>query len=508
MPISRKKACEQCRLAKTRCSLDPVCLRCLNRGLGCKYSGGSFGIGPYTRPQLPGAEQIPSLAAPVLTTEPLFSQFSNPGPGASSLRLEEVFTEEHMSAVNNSEIDTSWGQVAWNRGMGTPLLSPSRDLSHHEGSHDMPLDLYPTFTIPWDFTRGSRLSSLQSSVLPPPRPDQPIETAAKGLPQPDRPSSPSEEIESPKEIESTIAVYVERYEHLLARRRGATNERPLMAKIIQGQLKNYPMMLIRGSRLPPFIYPQCILNNKLSHSCTAASGTHQCLPEPLANCAALTQMFYSCRSGNSRFVWKAIYDENRRLYKEYPTYDVPTLLAAAQAIVIYILVQAQDTESIARNDIASLAVSLSDMSSSLHIKSKYEDDIYQTPNLGQDVWAICEGIRRTVNLLYVIRIVLLIQIGTHQRCSALLATPLPSGRDLWDPDAAESWAVRLHRHKARMMSSRALIIDDLLCYCGVGMGQSEHNNGASTPIQEDLTTWCESLDGFGTLLWMASLLDR
>ncbi|KAI0426785.1 hypothetical protein F5Y09DRAFT_51095 [Xylaria sp. FL1042] len=508
MPISRKKACEQCRLAKTRCSLDPVCLRCLDRGLECNYSGGSLRVGPYTRPHLAGVEQNPSLVNPAISTESLSSVFGLPGSGASSLGFEEVFTEEHASILNNGEVDTLLDQAVWNGGMETPHLAPSRDLSYHEAPNDTALDLYPPFTIPWDFTRESRLWNLQSNVFPPAMNDQSVEVAAKGLPQPDRPSSPREEIESPEEIESTIAVYVERYEHLLAQRRGVTNERPLMAKILQGQMENYPMMLIRGSRLPPFIYPQCILNNKLSHRCTSANGTHQCLPEPLANCAALTQMFSSRKPNNSLFIWKAIYDENRRLYKEYPTYDVPTLLAAAQAVVIYILLQAQDAESFARNDIASLAVALSDMSSSLHIRSRYENDIYQTPNLSQEAWAICEGARRTINLLYVIRIVLLIQIGNRRRCSALLATPLPSGRNLWDPDTTESWAARLHKYKSQVVSNRTLTIDDLLCYCGVGVSQQGKNDKACTPIQQDLTTWCESLDEFGTLVWMASLLDR
>ncbi|KAI0905367.1 hypothetical protein F4823DRAFT_143093 [Ustulina deusta] len=521
MPISRKKACERCRLAKARCSLDPVCLRCLNRGLECRYNGASLRVGPYTRPHLLGLEQISSVASPGITTEDLSGLFSFPGSRATTLVFGEAAVEEF--APNNTEVNywdsyyvneprgTSWDQAVWNGSQGGPHPPLSRDSPHQEAPHDVASDLFPTFTSPRDLMGESQLTNPQPRIAAVVATDESVETAAtaKGLPRPGSPPSPREENERAVEIEheSAVAIYVKRYEHLLAQRPSVPTERQLMARILLGQVENFPMMLIRGSRLPPFIYPKCVLNNRLSRRCTAANGTHQCLLEPLANCATLTQMFYSRSSGNSQFVWKAIYDEKRRLYEESHTYDTPTLLAAVQALGIYLLIQAQDTESIAKNDAASLAVTFCDLLSILHSQnSKYKTDIYQNPNLSQESWAIYESIRRIVNLCYMIRMVLVIQIGDPRRCCALLASPLPSARGLWDQDATETWAIRLHRYTSRMVSDGVLTLDDLLCYSGGG--HSGNNDEPDAPIQKDLVTWCESLDEFGTLVWMASLLDR
>ncbi|KAI0533601.1 hypothetical protein GGR58DRAFT_100510 [Xylaria digitata] len=516
MPISRKKACEQCRLSKTRCSLEPVCLRCSNRGLECKYAEGSFRVGPYNRPHSVGKEQDLSLSS---TTEPHSGLFGLPGPGATSLGFVNFLGEE--PTVYNTDVDnwdtyrdnqpqgTPWDQAIWSRCKVLRPPSLSGNSLQHEAPSGVTLNILPAAMLPWDILGGSQVGDTQPGASPAVTTDQSAEALAteKNLPQPGS-SLASTEDERPIDFEdeSTVAVYVKRYERLLAQRRSATAERPLMARILVGQVGNYPTMLIQGNRLPPFIFPRCVLNNRLSRHCTAANGTHQCLPEPLANCAALTQMFYSRSSGNAQFVWKTIYDEQNRLYREYRTYDEPKLLAAVQAVMIYILIQAQDTESIAIHDISALAVTLCDLSASLHFRGKYHLNIYQNTDLSQEAWAIYESTRRTINLFYVIRVVLGVEIGNTKHCSTLLATPLPSGRELWDSDAAETWAIRLHRYKNRMVSNRVLTIEDMLSY--PGNNQLGMNNEIDGPVQKDLATWCESLDDFGMLVWMASLLDR
>ncbi|GAW11964.1 hypothetical protein ANO14919_013180 [Xylariales sp. No.14919] len=522
MPISRKKACEQCRLSKSRCSLEPVCLRCLNRGLECKYTGGLLRVDPYPRPHLFGLEQIPSLATPTATTaEALSGVFDVPDLGATSLGFGKLFGDKPTvynigidnwdSYYNDEPNGTTWDQAVWDRSKRAPQPpSFSGDPPHHEDHNTATLNVMSTPTLPCGLLGASQLGNGRRNTGLTDTTDRPTEVVAteKVRPQLGRHSSPAEETEGPVDFEdeSTIATYASRYERLLTQRRGADTERPLMARILVGQVGNYPMMLVQGSRLPPFIYPQCVLKNRLSYHCTAENGTHRCLPEPLANCTALTKMFYGSSSSNSQFVWKTIYDEQRRLYKESRTYDIPTLLAAVQAVVIYILIQARDTESIAKNDVASLAVTLCDMSARLHFQSKYHTDIYKHPNLSLEAWVINESVRRTINLFYVIRIVLAIQIGSPHHCAVILATPLPSGRDLWDPDTAETWAIRLHRYKSRMVSNKVLTIEDMLSYSD--NDQVGRDGEADSPVQKDVATWCESLDDFGTLVWMASLLDR
>jgi hypothetical protein len=113
-----------------------------------------------------------------------------------------------------------------------------------------------------------------------------------------------------------------------------------------------------------------------------------------------------------------------------------------------------------------------------------------------------------LNLFYVIGSVFVSLIGDPDRpgCETVRATPLPCGRDLWDPDATESWAIRLHRYQSRLVSDRLLNIDDLLDY--MDSPQSSKSDGAGALVRKDLATWCENLDDLGTLVWTASLLNR
>jgi hypothetical protein len=51
MPLSRKKSCTQCRVAKVRCNLHlPSCSRCSQRALSCKYDNISIGQSATERP--------------------------------------------------------------------------------------------------------------------------------------------------------------------------------------------------------------------------------------------------------------------------------------------------------------------------------------------------------------------------------------------------------------------------------------------------------------------------
>ncbi|KAI1184524.1 hypothetical protein F5B17DRAFT_442556 [Nemania serpens] len=521
MPISRKKACEQCRLAKARCSLDRVCSRCVNRGLACDYNGGVSRAGPYTRPHSFESGRDLSLASPALPMVDPLDLLSPLGSGAPWLEFGAAF-RDGSPLLNTEIVDWDLYRVADSRGTlrdqaslnmseaethsALPGTSP-----HHELRNELTSNELPGFILPSNFTEKSQSADIRSTVLPDAATGQGGEavTMSKNASEFFGLSSPTDktEVASEKEKVTIVTIHVNQPEKLQAWQQSATPGQSLTARILVGQIENYPRMLIRGSRLPPFIFPQCAFNGKLCRQCTAVNGIHQCLPEPLANCAALTQMFYSRGPGNAQLVWKTMYDEQKRLYEQSHTYDIPTLLAAIQAVTIYMLIQAQDTESVAKNNITCLAVTLAEMTTALNFRYPFHRDIYQDSDLSLKCWAVHESIRRTINLFYVINIALTVQIGSKRsKCGSILATPLPCARDLWDPDATETWALRLHRYKSRISSNRGLVISDLLN--ALGSDQSGKKSAADVPAQKDLVTWCESLDDFGSLVWMASLLDR
>ncbi|KAI1289020.1 hypothetical protein F5Y03DRAFT_378580 [Xylaria venustula] len=327
---------------------------------------------------------------------------------------------------------------------------------------------------------------------------------------------------TPEEIqeegERITVIYGHRYEKFLRPRKEANLQRALMLRILMGQVEDFPRRLTKGSRLPPFIHPQCALHDRLPRECIAKNGSHQCLPEPLAICAGLTQLFFSRNGGNSSYVWKLIYTEQKRLYSEHHTYDGPTLLASVQAMSLYMLLQAKDDETISQNDVAQMTVTLTEMAKSLHQHQEsvpYLSDIYKIPHLEQKTWAFYEGIRRCTSLFRIIGTVLNVLIGNPNLspdCGTILAIPLICQGYLWDTDTTENWAERLHRYESRRAcQERILVIGDLVGLQGVATSCSgeSNNHPLSDPLlQKDLAAWCDNLDELGTLVWMASLLDR
>ncbi|KAI8630476.1 hypothetical protein F5Y19DRAFT_427742 [Xylariaceae sp. FL1651] len=493
MPVSRKKACHQCRTAKARCSLDSVCFRCLKKGLSCEYVGFSLRGTPYARPNFGTTDQGMPSADPDVTKEPLSNHFGLPDLEIPYHNFEGIFDElpvlessEDNNLVSNpadAPRDVPWEEASWNRDKELSHLSATEcSLNMGISRYSMPSGT-PATLSPFFFLTKAPLNDLLRNG------DQSTD-------------------QQPDPTVTAIEVYGRRYENFLTLRQAPTIEKSLMAKIIMGQLENYPKMLIQAGNLPPFIYPQCVLEDRLCRQCTATTGIHQCLPEPLANCTSLVQMFYSRNAGNRQLVWKMIYDEQNRLHKQSHSYDDTILLAAIQAMSIYMLVQAQDSESIAQNDVSSLIVAISEMATILHSRSKYQHDIYTDPNLNKKTWVSCEGMRRVLNLFYVVRAVLVVLIGDPNQagCGSILATPLPCMRELWDPNTTESWAARLHRYKSRRACDRVLLISDLLHR--LNGEESNTKNDADTLVQKDLVNWCESLDDFGILVWMALLLNR
>ncbi|KAI8721568.1 hypothetical protein NCS52_00298600 [Fusarium sp. LHS14.1] len=136
-------------------------------------------------------------------------------------------------------------------------------------------------------------------------------------------------------------------------RRNVTTQSILTTSILLGQLAVYPRMLIEGKTLPPFIHSQCSLSDSLADACSQAEN-HQCLPETLAICASLVRMFFHRTPGSSAFVWEAIYREHARLRRQINDQQAEASLETAQAICIYVLLQALDRETIAQNDIESM----------------------------------------------------------------------------------------------------------------------------------------------------------
>lgn len=87
-----------------------------------------------------------------------------------------------------------------------------------------------------------------------------------------------------------------------------------MSQVLLGQITKYPQMLLQA-RLPPFIYPHCVLEGRLVSSC-ARDGLHVCMPEPLAVCATVVRMASKRTTQSSHFIWKTIMEQQKKLGEE------------------------------------------------------------------------------------------------------------------------------------------------------------------------------------------------
>ncbi|KAK3381156.1 hypothetical protein B0H63DRAFT_197295 [Podospora didyma] len=481
MPISRKKACESCRSSKARCNRALPCSRCLERHLECAYE----------RPQPFRYRQGQSLRAITCHVAPEFEE------------LEE-----------NDLVDDG------------VLVSP-RLTNWALNTVDMPTPATLDFSL-FDST------PLWYETLPPMNPDAPSSvTPVTNAPESDISQEPPSHTQPRQWMKSLASLSMRQSMELtqslspetpkslvLCRRKLANMEQYLTSKILFGQMTSYPIMMInKKGVLPPFIHPQCVLEGKSAQECIArGNGNHTCLSQPLAICASLLHMFFTRTPTSSPFVWQSIYQHQQQLFRESKSYGVQELIELLQTAVIYILIQTLDPESIQVNDTISLIRTTSGIGKRLHGLGGYQGYWIERPNdMSRQEWALRESARRTICLLYGIELVFDVMIGrTTSYCGGYTEVPLPSVRSLWDP--VEDSTLWKNRYDADSLAdsitgqqphSIDLTIGDLMTLVprhGMSTNsQGDHERGLRLVRLEK---WCEELDDFGSLMWMAVMMRQ
>lgn len=244
----RTKACEPCRLAKTRCSLPAPCTRCGKRGLNCRYD---------TRRDDTGQQAKPRTLRPLKPAETL----SSISEGASGFS-QTSGTSTASSKLGPSNVDAM-----------------RQTCSDGSSSLDAAEKIFPDVEIP---------SDLVTNLF-----DWPDSFEISGFDfnfDFDMPFSVSETALQPAEAQ-------------LEQRSRSLHQGALTAKMLFGKLASYSRIMADAKRLPPFIYPPC-----WSSQCSrcVADSPHRCLPETLAICSNLTQMYSLRREGSESFVWQQI----------------------------------------------------------------------------------------------------------------------------------------------------------------------------------------------------------
>lgn len=292
MPISRKKACRPCRIAKTRCSLQSPCARCESKRLHCDYRGNN----------IPGQ----SLTQ---TGEPNTAGWYDILDESHAEHEERGFGQlPHLDEIGHarSSISQNITDVGWNSNSAEVMdFEDIGTLEFNMENHSRTFTKPTTPESPAFLRRPSTMIDWQAT---------PCSLSLSTV----YPEMVAEDAIVP------IATLIDSNQHEVARgkqsprllqpRTLATAEASLTAKILLGQLLSYPSMLVSSRKLPPFIYPPCGLGG-YQDDCPC-EGPHSCLPEALAVCAGLLHMFYKRIPGNWNYIWDQIYAHQRRLRVE------------------------------------------------------------------------------------------------------------------------------------------------------------------------------------------------
>ena len=254
MPLSRAKSCEPCRSAKARCTLATPCHRCVNRRLDCRYlaeeQSRSYGV---------GTKKLRTLQpAPCNVVEERRSISKSTAVECTGYEV-----GEHGKPSNGTEIARK------NTGASSSCAPTPAGLPDIQ----MPSEFMPElFDLPDSFD------------LPPISFDFDMPSTTADLPNPPEPQ--------------------------LEQRSRTFQQGALTAKLLFSKLAGYGRMMADAKRLPPFIYPPCW--HERTARCPSDSA-HRCLPEMLAVCSNLAQMFYMRRDGSEGFVWQQICTHLRQL---------------------------------------------------------------------------------------------------------------------------------------------------------------------------------------------------
>ncbi|KAL6894809.1 hypothetical protein GGI43DRAFT_424669 [Trichoderma evansii] len=293
----------------------------------------------------------------------------------------------------------------------------------------------------------------------------------------------------------------------LSMRERSFQQGSLTAKMILSQLVDYTRRFAEGRILPPFIHPPCFLSQ--NDECPPEA-PHSCLPQSLAICRNLTQMFYSRTSESGSFIWRQIYTHVREMRSEYVNYDTESMLQALQTTLIYGLLCSQSTESVPSEDIDWLISTTEIFARRLYSISSYDRGL-DYASLHRSKWAIVESQRRIACLMYLIDLLLHIrgQTPSKGRCPEFVHLPLPCTRELWQLISDRDWKKRYNEENNSkiMKGNRGLTMGNLfLLRQSLSRGENFLKT-AKADLAKELAEWVEKVDDLSMLLWMAVTLE-
>ncbi|KAH7123521.1 hypothetical protein B0J13DRAFT_566738 [Dactylonectria estremocensis] len=200
------------------------------------------------------------------------------------------------------------------------------------------------------------------------------------------------------------------------------------ATLIVHALYAFPQMMLRRQTFPPFIHPHW----------------HKpCLPEKLASCMSISQLF-AVRTPETRlFLWRTINAEEQRFRDEAMTLSAREIQPAVQAMIVYMIMAIIDQDSETPQRGARMLETVEILSSRFRdLMGGYSKTEQAEPSSSWEDWVFAESRRRVACLWFIISCVISIDAEIPcSGCGALSDLPVVSNKTLWEARSCEEWQV-------------------------------------------------------------------
>ncbi|ETS78237.1 hypothetical protein PFICI_10299 [Pestalotiopsis fici W106-1] len=412
----RQKACKACTTAKARCDLArPACSRCAGRGAACIY------VRPPPTPG-PSPGSCSDVPLPTVAPSSAVSSSASSAHGLSPYAAAPQQQQQQQQAMSSSSTTVAAAAAA---SLGYDFAS--LDTSHHGAltpgffsSSEDGLEMSSFL----DAGMGLDLLHTTPSAVPHPSP------SGDGL---DEWSSQSVGRPGPHGGDAVL-------KHSM--------------RTIFRVLRSWPRMLAKEFQLPPIIHP---LQFK--------EGT----PRPLANCIALCKIWSGqCDASVGPGIGGAVREELEVIFNKHRTYDQPTLLAALQSVVIYLLLlifptPSQTSQSLIPpsllNQIQALGHHVAATGLILHEETARAVPVWT-------VWAHVEAKRRSMCALHLAHWAYSVYHGPrgarYDGGRELARMPGPGAKFLWNAADERAWATLYGRWLAQWDEGRDFMFADFV----------------------------------------------
>ncbi|KAI0129862.1 hypothetical protein BJ170DRAFT_692521 [Xylariales sp. AK1849] len=277
------------------------------------------------------------------------------------------------------------------------------------------------------------------------------------------------------------------------------------ASLMLHTLKSYPLMMLDHNALPPFIHTSLITSD-VENNCM----------EPLNNCISLLHMVNSGVQGSRKLFWRNVRQECERFGAVYLGFNKWELLAALQALSIYIIMRLEEGET-DHNDFDFLLVT------TVIIISKQINDITRNPKSalssyglegGWKEWIFEESTRRLCVIYQVLN--MLVYFEPAAMCDLhtdFILAPLPAEKQLWEAVDEFRWKAESEREPGAQTvfglaaDGELVKLDAGQIYCRDAVLVHEPLDArAPTRSTAKWEEWCSGMDRFGGLVMLAASL--